>query len=213
MADEQIDPTWLLEGSADPAAVADYYDRWATAYDADLAAWRYDAPAVVAAAVARLVPDATSVLDAGCGTGLTGRALRAAGCTGAIDGIDISEASLAVAAESGVYAQLAPGDLQRPLPFPDVRFDAAVCVGVMTYVPDVEACWRELCRVVRAGGVVAVTQREDLWDPRGCDVVVERLAADGTWMPIEVTGAEPYLPANDDYADRIGVHYVVARVR
>jgi hypothetical protein len=29
-----------------------------------------------------------------------------------------------------------------------------VCAGVMTYLPDVEAVWREFARVVRAGGLV-----------------------------------------------------------
>lgn len=33
-----------------------------------------------------------------------------------------------------------------------------------------------------------------------------------TWEPIEVTEPRAYLPGNDDYADRIGVRYVVCRV-
>lgn len=207
------DDGWLLAGSSDVGEITDYYDRWATDYDGDLDGWTYRAPEVVAALVTEHAPDAGVVLDAGCGTGLSGRALRAAGLAAELHGVDVSTSSLEVAGRSGVYTSLAPANLQEPLVFESDRFDALVCVGVMTYVPDVEACWREFCRVVRPGGVIVVTQREDLWEPRDCAAVVERVAVDGAWEVISVSGPEPYLPGNDDYADRIGVHYVCARVR
>ena len=81
-ADETPLDDWLLAGSAEPGEVADQYDEWAESYDDDLASWSYQAPAVVAEAVVTRVPDARSVLDVGCGTGLVGTALRARGCTG-----------------------------------------------------------------------------------------------------------------------------------
>jgi predicted TPR repeat methyltransferase len=207
------DDGWLLRGSGDPSEVAAYYDAWAGRYDADLVDWAYAAPTVVAAALLDHVPDAQVVLDAGCGTGLVGAALRSAGFTGALHGIDLSEESLRIAREAGAYTVLETADLQLPLAFDDDSFDALSCVGVMTYVPDVERCWREFSRVVRPTGVVVVTQREDLWEQRGCTAVVDRLADDGTWTPIWVSDPEPYLPNNDDYTDRIGVHYVAATIR
>jgi 2-polyprenyl-3-methyl-5-hydroxy-6-metoxy-1,4-benzoquinol methylase len=156
--------------------------------------------------------DLSSVLDAGCGTGLVGRSLRQAGFSGSVTGIDVSVESLRIAADTATYDVTAAADLQQDLDFGDDEFDGLICVGVMTYVPDVERCWREFARVVRPDGVVVVTQREDLWEERRCAEVIERLAVAGVWAPIEVTGAQPYLPGNDDYADRIGVHYVVARI-
>ena len=206
------DDSWLVKGSADPADVASYYDDWADGYDDDLDEWAYQAPATVARVVMEHAPEARSVLDAGCGTGLTGRALRRAGFDGEVHGIDLSRQSLAIASKSGAYTSVAHADLQQPLAFGDGSFDALTCVGVMTYVPDVEACWRQFSRVVRAGGVVVVTQRQDLWGPRRCQAVIERLQADGTWRPLWVSEAEPYLPDNDDFADQIGVHYVAARI-
>lgn len=206
------DDGWLKAGGSDPAEVAAYYDRWAQRYDADLGDWSYRAPAMVARLVTDHAPEARSILDAGCGTGLSGRALRDAGFAGALHGIDLSEASLAIARESGAYTTVASADLQQPLAFSDAAFDAVTCVGVMTYVPDVERCWRELCRVVAAGGLVAITQRGDLWEPRACGEVVDRLTAAGVWSPIWVSDPEPYLPGNDDFGDQIGVRYVVARV-
>ncbi len=206
------DDGWLVSGSADPADVTAYYDAWAERYDADLDDWTYRAPQVVAGVMLEHTPDAMVVLDAGCGTGMVGGALRSGGFVGELHGIDLSEASLVVAHESGRYTTLASANLQEPLPFADDSFDALTCVGVMTYVPDVEACWREFCRVVRPGGVVVVTQRQDLWESRRCRAVVEALRADEIWQPVWISEAQPYLPDNDEFADRIGVHYVATIV-
>jgi hypothetical protein len=82
----------------------------------------------------------------------------------------------------------------------------------MTYLPDTEAVWRELVRVARPGGLVAVTQREDLWEPRGCQGVVGRLTAEGAWTPLEVSGPEEYLPEAEGALGGLGTHYVTAEV-
>jgi predicted TPR repeat methyltransferase len=206
------DDEWLLRGSGDVDDVTRYYDEWAQRYDRDLVDWAYTAPNVAAAVLLEHADDPASVLDAGCGTGFVGQALRGAGFGGDLTGVDVSSESLRLADRTGAYDRTAIADLQTELTFADDAFDALVCVGVMTYVPEVERCWTEFARVVRTGGVVVVTQREDLWEERDCGGVVTRLADTGTWTLIEVTDPRPYLPGNDDYADRIGVHYVVARV-
>lgn len=152
------------------------------------------------------------MLDVGCGTGLVGRALRERGCTADIGGIDISQASLRVARQTGAYATLEPADLQQPLDVEDDSVDVLVCVGVMTYLPAVEATWREFARVVRPGGIVVVTQREDLWEPRGCQEVIDRLAAEGVWAALDVAGPAPYLPQAAGGLAGLGCYYVLAQV-
>ena len=132
--------------------VADRYDEWAQSYDDDLASWSYQAPAVVAETVVTRHPAAGSALDVGCGTGLVGRALRARGFAGQILGLDISQASLEIAQQCGAYDSLERADLQQRLPLEDDSVDAVVCVGVMTYLPEVEAVWREFARVARPRG-------------------------------------------------------------
>jgi len=63
----------------DSEVVADYYDNWANDYDRTLRQWQYEAPERVAERLrAERAPQAV-ILDAGCGTGLSGRALAAAG--------------------------------------------------------------------------------------------------------------------------------------
>ena len=206
------DDDWLLRGSADVDDVTRYYDDWADRYDGDLVDWSYEAPDVVARMLLAHGSGLSRVLDAGCGTGLVGRALRRAGYGGALIGVDVSAASLAQAARTGAYDSTQIGDLQRRLTFDDDEFAGLVCVGVMTYVPDVDAAWRDFARVVASGGVVVITQREDLWDERDCRPIIDALAAEGVWTPVAVTDPQPYLPGTDQYADEIGVHYIVARI-
>jgi predicted TPR repeat methyltransferase len=203
---------WLNQGTSDPREVANRYDDWAQSYDDDLVAWSYQAPQVVAETVLSRHPAADSVLDVGCGTGMVGRALRARGFAGRLHGLDISQASLEVARQSGAYDAAEPADLQQPLPLADNSVDAVVCVGVMTYLPEVEAVWREFARVVRPGGLVVVTQREDLWEERHCQAVIDRLAADGVWTELDVTGPAAYLPEGYGGGPAVGCYYLTTGV-
>ena len=203
---------WLNQDPSDPREVADRYDAWALSYDDDLASWSYQAPAVVAEAVGTRHPAAASVLDVGCGTGLVGQALRARGFAGQLLGLDLSDTSLEIARQGGAYDSLARSDLQRRLPVEDDSVDAVVCVGVMTYLPDVDATWREFARVVRAPGIVVATQREDLWHSRECQAVVERLENEGVWTPLEITGPAPYLPEGYGGTPEVACYYLTALV-
>ncbi len=203
---------WLHQGTSDPAEVADRYDAWAQGYDADLSSWSYQAPTLVAERVVSRQGEAGSVLDVGCGTGLVGRALRARGFAGEILGLDISQASLEIARQCGAYDSLEQADLQQRLPVEDDSVDALVCVGVMTYLPEVEAVWREFARVARPGGLVVATQREDLWHTRKCQAVVDRLRDEGVWTPLEVTGPAPYLPEGYGGTPEVACLYLTALV-
>ncbi len=203
---------WLDQSSDDPREVASRYDDWARTYDDDLGSWSYQAPERVAEIVLARLPAVDSVLDVGCGTGLVGRALRVRGFTGRIAGLDISQASLDLASEGGVYDSLASADLQQRLHLEDDVADAVLCVGVMTYLPEVEAVWREFARVARPGGLVVATQREDLWGTRGCQDVVDRLQDDGTWTSADVSGPAPYLPQGYGGTPPVGCYYLTALV-
>lgn len=203
---------WLTSAPTDPDDIRAFYDDWAGRYDADLADWDYRAPARIAELLVAAADPTAPVLDAGCGTGLSGHALRAAGFTGEITGIDLSPESLPIAEASGAYTRVMQASLNETLPFDDDAFGTLACIGVLTYVPDVDRCWREFCRLVRVGGVIAFTQREDTWIERDCRAVIDRLAADGLWTPLVITDPEPYLPGTGDELAEIGAHYVAMRV-
>jgi SAM-dependent methyltransferase len=81
-------------------------------------------------------------------------------------GVDLAENLLQLARSKASQLGLTniefrPGDLTA-LPFPDGNFDAVVCVFGIFFVPDMEAAVRELRRVLRPGGRLAITT----WGPR-----------------------------------------------
>ena len=205
-----------MSGSTAPDEVRGYYDEQAPTYDTTLASWGYDAPGRVAELLLRTLPAdraAETVLDAGCGTGLAGQALRDAGFAGRLLGVDLSPDSVALAAGRGVYDDVAVGDLQQPLAYDDDGVDGVVCVGVLTYVPDVVAIWGEFCRITRPGGAIVVTQRDDLWRERGCNEVLHDFERHGRWAVVHLSPPASYLPGNADFGDEILVRYLAARVR
>jgi predicted TPR repeat methyltransferase len=202
----------LRIASTDPVEVRALYDAWAERYDGDLDAWEYRTPTDVAELLHEAQPDAERVLDVGCGTGRAGRALRALGFT-SIVGCDLSPNALEHAEATGAYELLVEVDLQQlPTPFADGEFDALNCVGVLTYLPDTETTLREFVRVVRAGGTIVFSQREDVWAERDCAELIERLVADGVCDAVLVSEPRPYLPQSDEMRD-IGAVLCVLRKR
>lgn len=200
------------------AEVIDRYDGWAaTGYEADLAEWGYEVPSVVASIVAEhLSADRAGsltlpVMDAGCGTGLCGLALRAEGID-RLAGMDMSVKSLTLADERSIYGDLYEVDLtELPLPFPDNTFAAVTCAGVLTYLPDTAGILREFLRITAPGGAVIVSQRTDLWSERDCVNAIAGLIVDGL-CDAEFSEPSPYLPGHPEYADDIQVIYTVLQV-
>ena len=82
----------------------------------------------------------------------------------------------------------------------------------MTYLPDVEATWREFARLARPSGVVVVTQREDVWHDRECQAVVDRMRQDGGLASAEVVGPAPYLRQGYGGTPEISCYYLTATV-
>jgi demethylmenaquinone methyltransferase/2-methoxy-6-polyprenyl-1,4-benzoquinol methylase len=102
-------------------------------------------------------PDAR-VLDVATGTGLVARALkRRYGCR--VVGLDQSEDMLSRARPlvGSVYEDVVRGEAER-LPFEDGSFDALTFTYLLRYVDDPAATMRELARVVRPGGRVAMLE-------------------------------------------------------
>lgn len=184
---------YALGLSGAPSDLKGIYDEWASSYDADLAlpAQGYVGPSVAARALARTgVPVGASVLDAGCGTGLVGAALRALGY-GTVDGVDLSDGMLARAAATRAYRALRAADLTQRLPIPDAAYDAVTCVGTLTLGHVGPAALDELARVTRPGGVVVATVLDDVWAAGGYDAHVARMHKAGK-VDVLGTDLEPY---------------------
>lgn len=101
------------------------------------------------------------VLDVGCGAGTdTLVAAQMVGPEGRVTGIDMTAEMLAKARQSagelGVdNVELVEGEAER-LPFPDESFDVVISNGVIDLVPDKDAVFSEIFRVLRPGGRIQI---------------------------------------------------------
>lgn len=109
----------------------DLYDRWSVTYDDEVGAEGYATPARLAAALRKFADPDAPLLDYGCGTGLSGRALAAEGFA-AIDGMDISAEMLAGAKTKGAYRNLTHVDPNAPIPANPGDYASVVACGVIS---------------------------------------------------------------------------------
>lgn len=97
-----------------------------------------------------------SVLDVACGTGVVARrALDTVGPAGSVTGLDFTPAMLEVARLVEPAIDWKVGDA-LDLPFADETFDAVLCQAGMMFFPDRVQAVREMRRVLRPGGRIAV---------------------------------------------------------
>ncbi|MEM7253180.1 MAG: methyltransferase domain-containing protein [Pseudomonadota bacterium] len=139
-----------------PGDSLDIYEAWAGTYEQDLLDYYgYVAPRIAVDALRAEQPDAGSIIDFGCGTGLVGEALRAAGYP-SIDGIDISPKMLAEANAKAVYRRIIVGDLTARTTIDDGAYEAAVAVGCFGSGHLGPEHFGELVRTVREGGCIVM---------------------------------------------------------
>jgi len=114
---------------------------------------------VYAAAVTAMGPlTGGVVLDAGCGTARAVEPLReAVGPGGLVIGADATPEMLAAAVKAGraSRAALVLSDTAQ-LPLPDGTVHGVFAAGLLPHVPDAVAALRELARVTRPGGCLAI---------------------------------------------------------
>ncbi|HEY6928986.1 MAG TPA: class I SAM-dependent methyltransferase [Thermoanaerobaculia bacterium] len=102
-----------------------------------------------------------TILDVGCGGGATVRKLAASASDGKVYGIDYSAASVAAAQRTNAFS-IAKGRVEirqasvSELPFPDGTFDVVTAVETHYYWPDLPEDVREILRVLKPGGRLAI---------------------------------------------------------
>ena len=136
------------------------YNAAADSFDAPaLSFWNYFGERTVRRV--RLEPG-QRVLDAACGSGAS--ALPAAemvGADGLVVGVDLADRLLQLGREKAskrglTNVRFEAGDM-LDLSYADHFFNAVVCVFGIFFVPDMTAAMRELWRLVRPGGQLAIT--------------------------------------------------------
>jgi O-antigen biosynthesis protein len=112
------------------------------------------------------VAEGLEVIDAGCGTGYGSEILAAAGARKVV-GVDISTEAIEYARSASAHAsnEFHIGSLHE-LPFADASFDLAVCFEVIEHVEEQARAIAELRRVLKPGGVLAISSpNRDVYPP------------------------------------------------
>lgn len=131
------------------------YGKEADRYDASRGG-EPRADAAAAAVVGLLPPDAGTLLDVACGTGLVTRRLAGSGLR--VTGVDAAH-NMARMASGRLPGAIVLGD-SRQLPFPPASFDAVCAVWLLHLLSGAEeaaAVVAECVRVLRPGGVFVTT--------------------------------------------------------
>ena len=150
------------------AMSADYvrsvFDQYAAKFDDALAALSYTAPELLARAVAEVSASQNrpvrfaTMLDLGCGTGLSGAAFRPAADW--IEGVDLSPGMVAQARRKKLYDKLDTGDLTESLDRhirADARFNLIVAADVFVYCADLTLIASLVHQVLAPEGLFAFT--------------------------------------------------------
>ena len=96
------------------------------------------------------------ILDIGCGWGEFAEAFGKK-----IDmGVDIAPHDLRVAAKGGMYKNVTLSDA-RSLPFPNSSYSSIISISTFEHIPDTEKLLKEMYRVLKPGGILAITMETE----------------------------------------------------
>ncbi|GFO19646.1 ubiquinone/menaquinone biosynthesis c-methyltransferase ubie [Plakobranchus ocellatus] len=178
MTEENLTTEYLHNTFLDPekgvVETTKIYDQLAEQYNEIVSKYQYNGPRHVVETLASMIGDRNragmKIMDLGCGTGLVGEALYAAGFT-QLDGADPSQGMLDVARSKGVYGELLcayVGVGDEKLPIPDNSYDALTIAGSMgVNMMPCEGIY-EMQRLVKPGGyVINIVRQETVNDIEG----------------------------------------------
>ena len=175
MSDKRfLDRVYDFAGSGD---VKGLYDEWADSYDAELSEAGYATPGRVARAM-RETGCVGPVLDIGCGTGLSGRALAGAGYE-VIDGNDLSAPMLERARALGVYRRLwqcGPDPLEGVAPG---DFPTIAAIGMISHGAAPAHVLDDALAALAPGGRLAVSFNQHTLDDPAYTGALDAALTDG----------------------------------
>ncbi len=134
------------------------YTRWADSYDDELKKMKYQSPIRCASALAKFVPLDIPVLDFGCGTGLSGEALKEVGFQN-IFGAEINNKMRKIAEQKSIYKEFFYTDKTNPFPLA-VDFYGICAVGVISSGAGPPSLLRKSLNCLKQGGFLCFSFNE-----------------------------------------------------
>lgn len=101
---------------------------------------------------------ARDAIDIGCGTGLSGAAVRA--FCDRLTGIDIAAEMVRRAEDKGIYDRLLVGDAITLLAAESATYDLAIAVDVSSYIGDMKPFFETVSQRLAPGGALLMTAHE-----------------------------------------------------
>ena len=147
-----------VPSQASDAYVRKTFDSFAPTFDEVLQRLHYRAPRLVAERLDALLKDSRSardVLDAGCGTGLSGELLKPHARR--LVGVDLSSAMLEEARAKHVYDELLEAEITAYLDANPGAFDVVACVDAFVYFGALDDALAAAHGALRPGGWVCFT--------------------------------------------------------
>lgn len=202
----------LIKGAmkfdGDPKKLREYYRDWSSTYDVDVSNEKYCGPEIITDFLLGLsdICDLEintknpnlSILDAGCGTGLVGKALLKRGYL-LVDGGDLSPEMIECARKTGAYNELESYiDLtQRNTVYRNNQYDVVVCCGTFTggHLPPTGL--EELLRITKTQGLVVISTRKSYYDSTDFEATYIRLQQEKRLKLLHCLVEAPYLEIED----------------
>lgn len=176
-----------------PEELSAAYKAWAPEYDSDTTeTMGYVGPSVAADLLDGLLESKESrVLDAGCGTGLVGHALKERGYRH-VEAMDYCGDMLREADAKGCYCNTFQADMNHSLKLADNTYDAIICVGTFTYAHVGPQAFAELARVTKPEGFVCFTVRDGAYQEYGYRRQMVEMEKNDDWELLQMVN-EDYL--------------------
>lgn len=129
------------------------FDQFSADYDERMIGQLgYRAPAILRELASLVLPaqSGLTMLDLGCGTGLSGEAF--VDMASAIDGIDLSHAMIAKARRRGIYRKLIVGDVENTLAQDPDAYDLVLAADTVVYLGDLALLLKQVSQTLRSDG-------------------------------------------------------------
>lgn len=193
----------LLENAyklSTPEDNVDYYDAFASTYDAEFAdalGWHYPAAIVATYRDAASQTD-TPIADIGCGTGLVASALNLP--REQVDGIDISPEMLRIAEEKQLYRSLYKVDLTKSLDEIANDYGAVLSAGTFTSGHLGPEPLESLLGIARANALFVIGVKKAYFQEAGFEPVLRNMEIDGLINGLQIAEVPMYVKAGHDHS-------------